>query len=134
MTRIVQTLTTLLFFFALLSGIAYAGDSAPQVTIDQFKGTWKLEGTAQRIDGEVNAEKQTWNFGSDGILNSVAQDRRADGVITLAVPYKLDNGLLLVQRAGSKTRWNKFRIIKMTDSEMTIKGGIEGFMFFKRKE
>jgi hypothetical protein len=38
-----------------------------------------------------------------------------------------------LQRPGSK-RWSKLKVIEIADKAMILKGGIEGFMFFKRKK
>lgn len=131
MTRFARYLLPVLLLFILMCGACLA-ESDLKISADNLVGTWKLQGTAQRIDGERNQENQSWEFRSDGTLKSVVQDRRADGAITLTVKYKVDGNKLSVLRAGSNTRWKRFQIIKLEDDELTLKGGIEGYMFFKR--
>ncbi len=139
MTRKPQHLLTLLLHFLLiLPGVVLAASSAEvsaadqPVTTDQLLGSWKLEGTAHKKGAAVNPENQTWNFRSDGTLKSVAEDHRAADTISLIVKYKLEDGALLVERVGRSGRWNRFKVLEVSDTAMTLKGGIEGFMFFKR--
>jgi hypothetical protein len=62
----------------------------------------------------------------------VSGDRRAADTFQITVKYKVENGLLYTGRAGSKTRWNRFTVIEMKKNNLVLKGGIEGYMFFKR--
>ena len=132
MFRISRFLIPFLLLFLLLPMVCFSA-SSQQVTASQLVGLWALHGTARKIDGDINRENQTWEFRSDGTLKSVALDRRADGEITLTVKYKIENNMLYVQRAGSKTRWNRFQVVKVADDQLILKGGIEGYMFFNRK-
>ncbi len=133
MTRIALHLIPLLLLFSFLPGTVSAADSDLQVTVDQLIGSWQLEGTSPSKNGDINPEDQSWEFGTDGMLESVAKDRRADGNISLSVKYKVENGVLFVQRAGSMTRWNRFQVLEISDAKLTLRGGMAGYMYFKRK-
>ena len=124
----------LLPFTSIAGNTAQNVNPEQQITTDQLVGLWELQGTAQKIDGDRNTEHQSWEFRADGMLKSVVEDRRADGTIALTVKYKLEKNTLLVQRAGRMNRWKKFQIVKVTDRDLIIRGGIEGYMFFKRKK
>ncbi len=141
MARKSQNLFTLIITCLLIiPGLVLAAGSADapvvaeqSLTADQLIGSWQLEGTAHKKDAAVNSENQSWQFRSDGTLTSIAEDHRAADTISLKVKYKVEDGTLLVQRPGRTKRWNRFKVIEISDTAMTLKGGIEGFMFFKRK-
>jgi hypothetical protein len=129
----------MLFLFSFLPSVCFSASTAQNVSpeqslnTDQLVGFWQLEGTAHKLDGAKNPEDQSWEFRTDGMLKSIVEDRRADGTISLTVKYKIENNMLLIERIGSSRRWKRFQVVELTDSKMLLKGGIEGYMFFKRK-
>ena len=131
MTRTSHSFLPFFLLLLLLPLVSFSA-SGKQITADQLVGTWALQGTAPKIDGELHPENQTWEFRADGTLKSIAKDRRADGEIAVTVKYKVENNTLFVQRAGSMTRWNRFQVVKIADNQLTLRGGLVGYMFFKR--
>jgi len=140
MTRIIQPLILLIFLVLLLPSVGFSASSSQtlnpveNLTADQLVGSWQLEGTTHKIEVEMNPEDQSWEFRADGTLKSVVEDRRADGTISLIAKYKIENNLLLIERVGRSNRWKRFQVLELTDSKMMLKGGIEGYMFFKRNK
>jgi hypothetical protein len=140
MTRKIQPLILLIFLVLLLPSIGFSASSSQtmnpveNLTTDQLVGSWQLEGTAHKKEVEMNPEDQSWEFRVDGTLKSVVEDRRADGTISLVAKYKIENNLLLIERVGRSNRWKRFQVLELTDSKMVLKGGIEGYMYFKRNK
>lgn len=140
MTRKIQPLILLIFLVLFLPSIGFSASSSQtmnpveNLTTDQLVGSWQLEGTAHKIEVEMNPEDQSWDFRVDGTLKSVVEDRRADGTISLVAKYKIENNLLLIERVGRSNRWKRFQVLELTDSKMVLKGGIEGYMYFKRNK
>ncbi len=140
MTRKFQPLILLIFLVLLLPGIGFSASSSQtmnpveNLTADQLAGSWQLEGTAHKINVEMNPENQSWDFRTDGTLKSVVEDRRADGTISLVAKYKIENNLLFIEKVGRNNRWKRFQVLELTDSKMVLKGGIEGYMYFKRNK
>jgi len=134
-----QPLNALLLLACLIcSGMVFAESSAQDVAsekdviADQLIGVWRLEANARTKNGDRRPANQTWEFRTDGHLISVAEDHRADDKIKIKAKYKIEGDVISLQRPGSK-RWSKLQVIEIADKTMTLKGGIEGFMFFKRK-
>ncbi|MCH9699746.1 MAG: hypothetical protein K0U68_16745 [Gammaproteobacteria bacterium] len=136
MTVKIRVVLFLTVVFCIVPGLAFSGatanDGKASLTLEQIQGSWSLKGTTQRKGENLIAENQTWNFQSDGMLKTVAEDRRADDTFSITVKYKIENGMLKVQRAGSNTRWNRFQVLEVSDQKLVLKGGIEGYMYFER--
>lgn len=136
MTAKIRVLLFLTVVFCIVPGLAFSAEAAKDggatFSLEQLQGLWNLKGTTQRQGEELTPENQTWEFQSNGMLKTVAEDRRANDTFSISVKYKIENGMLKVQRAGSNTRWNRFQVIEVSDQSLVLKGGIEGYMYFDR--
>lgn len=109
------------------------GQYAPaQIAIQdksEIVGTWLLEGTAIRKEGERTPEQGKWVFGNDGVLTTTSFYKfsgRSGQSGTLTEKYEIKEGEIVAERGG------RYKLIEKQGNEMILKGPF-GYYFFKKE-
>jgi hypothetical protein len=92
----------------------------------EIAGTWLLEATAIRRDGEKTPEQGKWVFGEDGVLSTTNFYKFSGHSGKLTERYEIKEGEIVAERSG------KFKLIGKQGQEMILKGPF-GYYFFKKE-
>jgi hypothetical protein len=124
----------LITFFSLLVSIhSFIGPDvfAEPVIKDKSEviGTWLLEATAIRKDGEKAPEQGKWVFSEDGTLTTTSFYKfsgQSGQAGTLTERFEIKDGGLVGERSGT------FKLIEKQGNEMILRGPF-GYYFFKKE-
>jgi hypothetical protein len=95
----------------------------------EIVGTWLLEATAIRQEGEKTPEQGRWVFGNDGILTTTSFYKfsgQSGQSSTLTEKYEIKEGEIAAERSG------RFNLIERQGNQMILKGPF-GYYFFKKE-
>ena len=99
----------------------------------EIVGTWILEAVAPSIKKTRIKENRVWEFRDDGIIAITGYNRKMGANSSQNVQYQIKNGNILTPQVGRPGKYLTYRVYEKSDTQMILKGGIEGFYFFKRK-
>jgi hypothetical protein len=129
-TRTVRALGVL-----LMSGAFSAGVWADVALQDnkELVGKWLLESVSAGIDKPRIEENRTWEFRADGVAVTSGFNRHLKQDDTREFKYEVVGGKIQAGDPGRPGKTVEYTVYEKTADRMVLKGGIEGFYFFKKK-
>jgi hypothetical protein len=101
--------------------------------ITEITGTWQLESVASNIDRPRIEENRTWEFRPDGVIVTSGYNRHFKTDDRHEWAFKIVNGKIVADDPGRPGRTIDYSVYKKEGNELILKGGLEGFYFFKKK-
>jgi hypothetical protein len=99
----------------------------------EIAGTWKLESVAAALDKPKVEENRIWEFRSDGVIVTSGYNRHFKTNDRHEWTYKIVNGKIQADDPGRPGKTIDYSVYKMEGNELILKGGLEGFYFFKKQ-
>jgi hypothetical protein len=124
--RILSLLAAPLFF----SGTVFADIALKDAS--EIVGTWQLEAVSAGLTKARIAENRTWEFRSDGIIVTSGYNRHLKGDDRHEWKYNVTNGKIYSDNPGRPGSPLEYVVYEKTSDKLILKGGIEGFYFFKK--
>lgn len=97
-------------------------------------GTWVLEAVAPSLKKTRIKENRVWDFRKDNIIAITGYNRKMGTNSSQDVHYEIKDGNIITPQVGRPGKFMTYRLYEKSDTLMTLKGGIEGFYFFKKKQ
>ena len=88
---------------------------------------------AAALDKPQVPENRTWEFRPDGIIVTSGYNRHFKTDDRHEWSYKIVNGKIVADDPGRPGRTIDYSVYKMEGNELILKGGLEGFYFFKKQ-
>ena len=123
----------------LLGALCIAGSisiaSAELILKDksEITGTWKLESVAAGLDKPKIEENRIWEFRQDGVIITSGFNRHFKTNDRHEWTFNVVNGKIVADDPGRPGRTIDYAVYKMEGNELILKGGLEGFYFFKKQ-
>ena len=119
----------------LLTGVFNTGVWADVQLKDnsEIVGKWLLESVAVGINSPKIDEKRTWEFRADGVAVTSGYNRHLKQDDTREFKYVVADGKIKAEDPGRPGKTVDYVVYEKTPDTMVLKGGIEGFYFFKKK-
>jgi hypothetical protein len=105
----------------------------PLKDASEIAGTWKLESVAAALDKPRIEENRTWEFRTDGVIVTSGYNRHFKTEDRHEWTYKIINGKIAADDPGRPGKTIDYTVYKKEGNELILKGGIEGFYFFKKQ-
>jgi hypothetical protein len=105
----------------------------PLKDTSEIAGTWKLESVAAALDKPRIEENRTWEFRPDGKIVTSGYNRHFKTEDRHEWTYKIVNGKIAADDPGRPGKTIDYSVYKKEGNELILKGGIEGFYFFKKQ-
>jgi hypothetical protein len=99
----------------------------------EIVGTWRLESVAPALDKPKVEENRTWEFKPDGTIVTSGYNRHFKANDRHEWSYKIVDGKIVADDPGRPGRTIDYVVYEKTPDQMILKGGIEGFYFFKKQ-
>ncbi|WP_246628431.1 lipocalin family protein [Methylomagnum ishizawai] len=99
----------------------------------EIAGTWKLVSVAAALDKPRTEENRIWEFRTDGTIITSGYNRHFKTEDRHEWKYKIVNGRISADDPGRPGKTIDYSVYEMKGNEMILKGGIEGFYFFKKQ-
>lgn len=122
---------------ALIVGVALLFSVAANAEVklednSEILGKWNLYAEAIALHKEKVELFSVWDFGKDGVIKTVSNDRfgRTKN-LKISLKYAVEDGVIKKQKTPGRSRMEDCKVIKLEDSEMTLKCTFV-FLFFKR--
>ena len=118
----------------LMAGFT-AGASA-EVALKEYgdiAGTWKLESVAAGLDKAQIPENRIWEFRTDGKIITSGYNRHFKTEDRHEWSYQILNGKIVTDDPGRPGKTIDYAVYKKEGNELILKGGLEGFYFFKKQ-
>lgn len=119
--------------FLGLIGIGAAWADVPLNDVSEIAGTWKLESVAAGLNKPRIEENRTWEFRPDGVIVTSGYNRHFKTEDRHEWTYKIVNGKIVADDPGRPGKTIDYSVYKKEGNELILKGGIEGFYFFKKQ-
>lgn len=116
-----------------LTGIGAAWADVPLNDIGEIAGAWKLESVAAGLNKPRIEENRTWEFRPDGVIVTSGYNRHFKTEDRHEWTYKIVNGKIVADDPGRPGKTIDYSVYKKEGNELILKGGIEGFYFFKKQ-
>lgn len=100
--------------------------------ISQIAGTWQLESVAASLNKPRIAENRTWEFRTDGVIVTSGFNRHFGTTDRHEWKYEIVDGKIVSDNPGRPGKPIEYMVYEKTNDTMILKGGIEGFYFFKK--
>lgn len=113
-----------------------AADALAEISLkdkSEIVGSWLLESVSSAIDKYKTPENRTWEFKADGTLVSSGYNRVIKVDDRMTFTYRVENGKIVLIDPGRPNKPQTYEVYEKTDKNMILKGGSEGFYFFKKK-
>jgi hypothetical protein len=120
--------------FLLLSalyGVAWAELALKDNT--EILGKWTLEAVAPGLEKPKIEENRTWEFRADGVVVTSGFNRHFKRDDTQQFKYSIVDGKIRAEDPGRPGKSLDYAVYEKTGNSMILKGGMEGFYFFKKK-
>ena len=101
--------------------------------ISEIAGTWKLESVSAAIDKARIPENRIWEFRPDGTIVTSGFNRHFNRNDSFQFTYKVANGKIITDDPGRAGKTIDYAVYKKEGDELILKGGLEGFYFFKKQ-
>lgn len=119
-----------------LSVLFFAGSVTAESKISSksdIVGSWAVVETAPALNEGRRASSEKWEFKEDGTFTLTAIEHRVNGKVESHSKYEVDNkGLIKIERPGRPGKFYIYEVYQKEDSEMVLKGGLEGFYFLRK--
>lgn len=99
----------------------------------EIVGTWRLESVAPALDKPKVEENRTWEFKPDGTIVTSGYNRHFKRDDRHEWSYKIVDGKIIADDPGRPGKTIDYVVYEKTPEQMILKGGIEGFYFFKKQ-
>lgn len=99
----------------------------------EIVGKWLLDSVSAGIDKPKIEEKRTWEFRADGILVTSGYNRHLKMDDTREFKYVVTEGKIKAEDPGRPGKTIDYTVYERSADGMILKGGIEGFYFFKKQ-
>jgi hypothetical protein len=99
----------------------------------EIAGTWKLESVAPALNKPRVEENRTWEFRTDGIIVTSGFNRHFNTEDRHEWKYQIVNGKIAADDPGRPGKTIDYAVYEKTGDTLILKGGIEGFYFFKKQ-
>ena len=99
----------------------------------EITGTWKLESVAAGLDKPKIEENRIWEFRSDGVIVTSGFNRHFKTNDRHEWTFNVVNGKIVADDPGRPGKTIDYAVYKMEGNELILKGGLEGFYFFKKQ-
>ena len=96
-------------------------------------GKWMLVSVAPGIDKPKIEENRTWEFRADGVVVTSGFNRHFKTDDTREFKYIVADGKLKLEEPGRPGKTSDYAVYEKNGDSMVLKGGLEGFYFFKKK-
>jgi hypothetical protein len=116
---------------SLLTGAPALAEIPLQAAAD-IVGTWKLEAVAPGLTKPKIAENRTWEFRSDGVIVTSGFNRILGNQDRYEWKYTIADGKIVADDPGRPGKTIEYSVYEKTGDTMILKGGIEGFYFFRK--
>jgi len=129
-TKAMRTLSVL-----FLSGACNAGAWAdiPLQDNKEILGKWLLEAVAPGLGKPKIEENRTWEFRADGVVVTSGYNRHLKQDDSQQFKYSIADGKIRAEDPGRPGKAMDYTVYEKTGNGLILKGGIEGFYFFKKK-
>ena len=118
----------------LMAGFtAGAGAEIALKDTGDIAGTWKLESVAAGLNKPQIPENRTWEFRTDGKIITSGYNRHFKTEDRHEWTYQIVNGKIVTDDPGRPGKTIDYAVYKKEGDELILKGGIEGFYFFKKQ-
>jgi hypothetical protein len=101
--------------------------------ISEIAGAWKLESVAAALEKPRIAENRIWEFRPDGVIVTSGFNRHFNRNDSFQFTYKVANGKIVTDDPGRAGKTIDYSVYKLEGNELILKGGLEGFYFFKKQ-
>jgi len=115
---------------------AFSGTVFADVRLEDNKsiiGRWMLESVSAGIDRPKIEEKRTWEFRQDGVIVTSGYNRHLKTDDTREFKYSIKDGKIKAEDPGRPGKTEDYSVYEISGDRLILKGGIEGFYFFKKK-
>lgn len=119
-----------------LALLAAAGNGWAEVAltdVSELTGKWKLESVAPGINKARISEDRIWEFRADGTIVTSGHNRILGGDDRYEWKYKIVDGKIVADDPGRPGRTIDYAVYEKNADSMILKGGLEGFYFFKKQ-
>lgn len=99
----------------------------------EIVGTWKLESVAAGLTKPRIEENRTWEIRPDGVIVTSGFNRHFKTEDRHEWHYKIIDGKIAADDPGRPGKTIDYSVYKLEGNELILKGGIEGFYFFKKQ-
>ena len=123
----------ILSFFVLMGCTAGARADVALKNVSEIAGTWKLDSVAAGLDKPKIDENRLWEFRGDGIIVTSGYNRHFKTNDRHEWSFKIENGKIVADDPGRPGKTIDYSVYKMEGNELILKGGLEGFYFFKKQ-
>jgi len=101
--------------------------------ITPIAGTWKLESVAASLSKPKIEENRTWDFRSDGTIVTSGYNRHFKTNDRHEWAFRIIDGKIVADDPGRPGKTIDYSVYKLEGDELILKGGLEGFYFFKKQ-
>jgi len=101
--------------------------------VSEIAGTWKLESVAAALNKPKIEENRIWEFRTDGLIVTSGYNRHFKTNDRHEWKFNLVNGKIVADDPGRPGKTIDYSVYKMEGNELILKGGLEGFYFFKKQ-
>jgi hypothetical protein len=123
----------ILSFSVLMGWTAGARADIALKNVSEIAGIWKLESVAAGLDKPKIDENRLWEFRGDGIIVTSGYNRHFKTNDRHEWSFKIENGKIVADDPGRPGKTIDYSVYKMEGNELILKGGLEGFYFFKKQ-
>jgi len=118
-----------------LSGALIASTRAEVELKDnsELLGKWLLEAVSPGLEKPKIAENRTWEFRADGVVVTSGFNRHFGREDTREFKYVVRDGIIKAEDPGRPGKTLDYEVYQKEGGVMILKGGLEGFYFFKKK-
>jgi hypothetical protein len=120
---------------AFLAG-AFCASAWAEVALQdssEIVGSWLLESVAPGLAKPKIPENRTWEFRADGVVITSGFNRHFGRNDTQQFKYSIVNGKIKADDPGRPGKSLEYAVYEKSGDAMILKGGMEGFYFFKKK-
>ena len=99
----------------------------------EILGKWLLESVAPGLDKQKIQENRTWEFRADGVVVTSGFNRHFKRDDSQQFKYSVVDGKIKAEDPGRPGKTLDYSVYEKAGDTMILKGGMEGFYFFKKK-
>ena len=98
----------------------------------EILGKWTLESVAPGLAKPKIEENRLWEFRSDGVVVTSGYNRHFKRDDTQQFKYSVVDGKIKAEDPGRPGKTLDYAVHEKSGNSMILKGGMEGFYFFKK--
>ncbi len=98
----------------------------------EILGKWTLESVAPGLAKPKIEENRLWEFRSDGVVVTSGYNRHFKRDDTQQFKYSVVDGKIKAEDPGRPGKTLDYAVHEKSENSMILKGGMEGFYFFKK--